>query len=131
MAFKMRSGNRTTFKDMGSSPNKQQMDNTQIGTTLTTYTHDPTQVNVPPTDPIQDSGSAPVSTGAPGGSSAPDSLKFGNVTPPPPGDINYPDSSEENKKKTLYFILSVVGNLKSKQKSMINMKYIECWSLEL
>tara|TARA_Y100000592_G_scaffold31618_2_gene50283 strand:+ start:7531 stop:8280 length:750 start_codon:yes stop_codon:yes gene_type:complete len=99
MAFKMRSGNRTTFKDMGSSPNKQQMDNTQIGTTLTTYTHHPTEINVPPTDPIQDSGSAPVSTSAPGGSSAPDSLRFGSVTPPPPGDINYPDSSEETKKK--------------------------------
>tara|TARA_R110002020_G_scaffold4486_2_gene19546 strand:- start:8333 stop:9097 length:765 start_codon:yes stop_codon:yes gene_type:complete len=99
MAFKMRSGNSTTFKDMGSSPNKQQMDNTQIGTTLETYTHHPTDGNVPPVNPIQDSGSAPVSTSAPGSPSAPDPLKFGNVTPPPPGDINYPDSSEETKKK--------------------------------
>jgi len=95
----MRSGNSTTFKMMGSSPNKQKMDNTQIGTTLETYTHHPTDGNVPPVNPIQDSGSAPVSTSTPRGSSAPDPLKFGNVTPPPPRDINYPDSSEETKKK--------------------------------
>ena len=99
MAFKMRSGNRTTFKDMGSSPNKQTVDNTQIGTTLETYQHHVTEGSVPQGGTPTDSGSAPVSTSVPGGSSVPDSLKFGNVNQPPPGDIKYPDSSEETKKR--------------------------------
>ena len=99
MAFKMRSGNLTTFKMMGSSPNKQKLDNTQIGTTLETYTHHPTEVNVPTVDPIQGGGGPPVSTGTPESLSTPGPLDFKTPTGLSPGDINYPDSSEESKKK--------------------------------
>ena len=99
MAFKMRSGNRTTFKDMGSSPNKQTVDNTQIGTTLETYQHHVTEGSVPQGGTPTDSGSAPVSTGTPSQPSVPGSIDFTTPTPTRPKDIDYADSSGDTKKK--------------------------------
>ena len=99
MAFKMRSGNRTTFKDMGSSPNKQTVDNTQIGTTLETYQHHVTEGSVPQGGTPTDSGSAPVSTGTPSQPSVPGSIDFTTPTPTWPKDIDYADSSGDTKKK--------------------------------
>lgn len=101
MGFKMRSGNKTTFKMMGSSPIKQKVDNTQIGTTLETYTHHPTEVNVSPGGSTSAGGYDPASPGVPGASSVPPGGSDSKFSSPPNIDNsdNSRESKNENKKK--------------------------------
>ena len=84
---------------MGSSPIKQKVDNTQIGTTLETYTHHPTEVNVSPSGSTSTGGYDPASPGVPGASSVPPGGSDSKFSAPSNTDNSDNSRESKNQKK--------------------------------